>query len=655
MQALRSTNTSSQDAIGSARRTALVTFALTFVIASRGSVAAAPAPSRCPANLSELHFAIAEVLRQQHVPGAAVALVNKSGAISTICVGQADLAGGRPVTNDTLFRFASISKSFVALALLRLYEEHKIDFEAKFNDIAPEIPLPNRWEATSPVRVANVLEHTAGLGDESLAEVYDFGSQPIAPTELFRQYPGPQRVGWEPGTWFSYSNVDYELAAYLIRKLTGESCEQYISENVLSPLGMTHSAYALSSQTRRHLAQGYVGDPPTPIPYLPLKLRCADELKSSPSDMSHFLIMLLNRGTLDGVKFLRLDSIARMERSTTSLAARHGLTEGYGLANQVNLEHGVTMRGHLADIPGFGARYWYMPDQGLGYVVAINGDVASGGGAQALERIDSLLFGYSMRGVPKAPKRPEVALNPQMLNWIGFYRIPVVRYRQLSMFYSLLAGHSVFQDHGYLFLRWMLGPPARLIPVSSNQFRMENQPQATILFHADRFGRRVVSLSEWGQYFFPEDLVESSPWPLYFQLVMVAVCLLIIASYVPLALAWIPLALLKRARYFSPLSTLALPLAAVASGVLSFWLIYGPVATDTTYRLATLGPRSLGFFLGTWCFAALSVCALVLTLRSFRWPTNRWVRLHSLAVSVACCWLVAYLSYWGFIGLKTWR
>src|SRR5580692_6296430 len=126
-----------------------------------------------PKTLEELQKAMKEVLDKEHVPGAGVALVANGEVLWCGGIGEADVAAKRAVECDTEFRVGSISKTFVALALLKLQEEGKINLYARLQDVAPEVPVNNRWESTNPVRVVNLLEHTAGFDDMEFCEVYN--------------------------------------------------------------------------------------------------------------------------------------------------------------------------------------------------------------------------------------------------------------------------------------------------------------------------------------------------------------------------------------------------------------------------------------------------------------------------------------------------
>src|SRR5882762_9365758 len=146
-----------------------------------------------PKTLEELQKAMKDVLEKERVPGAGVALVANGQLLWCGGIGKADRATGREMTCDTEFRVGSISKTFVALALLKLQQEGKLDLNTKLKDVVPEVIVNNQWDATNPVRVANLLEHTAGFDDMSLSEVYNTHDPRDFPLlQVFKAHPNPQ-------------------------------------------------------------------------------------------------------------------------------------------------------------------------------------------------------------------------------------------------------------------------------------------------------------------------------------------------------------------------------------------------------------------------------------------------------------------------------
>src|SRR6266446_10537819 len=243
-----------------------------------------PAP---PKSLEELQKAIKTELDKHHLPGAGVALVLRGELTWCGGIGYADVASRKPITCETEFRVGSISKTFVALALLKLQEEGKINLEARLHDVAPEVPVQNAWESTHPVRIVNLLEHTAGFDDMEAAEVYNLRDPYDYPLlEVFKHFQEPQIARWPPDTRMSYSNPGYGVAGYLIEKITGQPDDQYIRGTFLQPLGITNGDYRFTDANKARLAAAYDGKTPNPVGYPYIYLRPAGDLKASPGELA---------------------------------------------------------------------------------------------------------------------------------------------------------------------------------------------------------------------------------------------------------------------------------------------------------------------------------------------------------------------------------
>jgi len=237
-----------------------------------------PAP---PKTLDELQKAIKSELDKNHAPGAGVALISRGELLWCGGFGDADIASKKPMTCETEFRVGSISKSFVALALLKLQEEGKINLEARLHDVAPEVPMQNAWESTHPVRVVSLLEHTAGFDDMEAAEVYNAHDPYDYPLlEVFKRFQEPQIVRWPPDTRMSYSNPGYGIAGYLIEKISSQPYDKYIHDTFLQPLGMTNADYRFTDANKALLAAGYDGKTTTPVGYPYIYLRPARRFES---------------------------------------------------------------------------------------------------------------------------------------------------------------------------------------------------------------------------------------------------------------------------------------------------------------------------------------------------------------------------------------
>ncbi|HXW83021.1 MAG TPA: serine hydrolase domain-containing protein [Candidatus Binataceae bacterium] len=620
------------------RCSVVIALSLLLLACSHKPPPAAPEPR----NIEQLKAAIADVLARHRVPGCGFAIVSRDKIDFAGGVGKADIAANRDVDANTLFRIGSITKGFIALSLLQLHERGKLDLDAKLSDLAPEVPIVNPWEGTNPVTLAEVLEHTAGFNDFPVVELYDFDSPPGKPLLwTLQHFPQSLRVRWRPGSRMSYSNPGYGVAGYVLEKVGGAPCEQYVAQNILQPLGMNSSTMTLTPEASRALAQGYEGTAEKIVPYHDIYLRSAGSMMSSPADMSRFVRMMINRGELDGVRVVSPDSITRMETPETSLAVRVGLKYGYGLGNAADLAHPFIMHGHDGGIDGFLSEYQYDSDAGVGYFFSINS-----GDAAAVEGIRKLLYNYVVRDLPKPAAAQTVAADGSDEQLAGFYRFASPRQEKFKYQQLLLADLIVSARGGALYARPILAFPGRkLIADGNGLFRTEGDPAPTIAFTKDSDGNDVMIdlYRPIGGYFVRRNPV----WP-YIRLALAILCLLAILSSPLFALIWIPRKLLGRLKGVR-IAARVMPLLALVSLGFALAGIFAPAA-----QLGKFGVPALELFLGSIGFAVFSLAALVLSVRQLGYPANRAARVHTLTVSVACCLVTWYLAYWGMIGFRLW-
>jgi CubicO group peptidase (beta-lactamase class C family) len=571
-----------------------------------------------PATLDELKQAMAHVVTDTKIPGAGVALISRGQLLWCGGFGKADIAAQRDITCDTEFRVGSISKTFVALALLQLEQAGKIDLRARLRDLAPEVPLRNRWVSTDPVRVVNLLEHTAGFDDMHFSEVYNYDDAPGMPLlKVLQAHPHPQDVRWPPSTRFSYSNPGYGIAGYLIQKVSGQPFDAYIRANILAPLLFTAGDFDLTDANRALLAQGYQGNPPHLVPYKNIYLRPAGDLKASPAELARVVQFFLRRGATGDIPGIRPESIARMEYPATPLSARNGLRLGYGLANYSEIQAGVVTHGHDGGIDGFISTYRYMPEQNWGFVVLLNSD-SSG---KALRDLGTLAADFLSRDFPKH-QQPVIALAPADLRkFAGYYASRAPR-NQFFAFMDELTGGDRIRVRGDILVRSPLfGAGEALYPVGKNLFRTEKDPEATAVFFPNANG--TMCYVAFGRNGEPYAERSSILW-VYARIAVLVLCGIAFASALLYAVVWLLLGLFGGLRGVRHLAVRVVPFLAVVVCLASFYS-----ATRALNDLGRIDFWSVMVFLGTTAFPLLSLFALWLAVYVPRGNPSR--RPHSLA------------------------
>jgi CubicO group peptidase (beta-lactamase class C family) len=598
-----------------------------------------------PKTLPELQKAMKDVVDKAHLPGAGLALVSNGELLWCGGIGKADLASGRDIACDTEFRVGSISKSFVALALLKLQEEGKINLEARLQDVAPEVPVKNPWESTNPVRIVNLLEHTAGFDDMQASEVYNFkDSYDFSLLETFKRFPEPQDVRWPPGTRMSYSNPGFGIAGYLIEKTAGKPFDQYIRETILRPLGMANADFPFTDANKPLLATPYDGNPPHALPGYPyIYLRPAGDLKASPGELAKLVQFLLRRGKSGDSQVVKPESIIRMETVESTLAAKNGLRLGYGLANYTEVVGGVVTHGHDGGIDGFISTYRYMPEQNWGYVVLLNSTQSY----QSILDLNALAIDFLSKDFPK-PQQPAVSVSAADLEkFAGYYAPRAPRSQFLSFVEDLTGGLRIRVINGQLTRSTLFGKPEPLIPVGKNFFREEKEPEATSVFVTDSAGN--MALSGQGLEGFSYGERTTIAWT-YARIALLVLCVALMATSMLFAILWILRKVFGGMKDVKHLSVRAVPLLATLA-------FCGLVFCFTKLGGADTGKFTLwtgGIFILSVLFPLLSLYALFLAVRVPKTEIHNATRLHSLLVALACCVLTVFIASWHLVGLRLW-
>jgi CubicO group peptidase (beta-lactamase class C family) len=262
-------------------------------------------------------------LAAMNAPGLTLALATRDGTTDVATFGVANLDSRRPVDANHLFQIGSITKSFVALVLLQLADERRLEIDRPVLDYLPWLPIE---EPYGPVTLHHLLTHSSGMPGES---------------PLFPPDGGRLRPAYAPGRKFWYSNWAFDVLGHVIEKVDGRSWPESVERRIFAPLGMRASAGAITPAIAARAATGHVPRDAGPYPRHgaltaagPLTVtRAAGSIAATPGDMARYLTMLLRRGaTPDG----RLVSEQAFERFATPYVAADefgpGIAYGYGIA-----------------------------------------------------------------------------------------------------------------------------------------------------------------------------------------------------------------------------------------------------------------------------------------------------------------------------------
>lgn len=412
---------------------------------------------------------------KNNVSAAVVIVVDKHNTLINQKLGFSSWEKRQPLTKDSMFRIGSISKSFAGLLALRMQAAGVIDLKKSITEYLKESPIHNLYPG-NPITVEQLLEHTAGLPDLSKNEWDYNASKPINIEQALKLRTKPYQTNWPSGMHASYSNGGTGLLGLVLEKASGHSYEQLMADYVFKPLSMHSSTLLLEPHVKKRLIKGYNTDGTTLIPYWHNIYRPFAAINTDDSDMIQFLQMLLHRGQVDDQVFLTEKAMQRMESPKTTLAARSGLSYGYGLGNYSWQYEGHTFHGHGGDADGYLSRYGYNKSSGLAYFVMINAFQH-----HTLKSMRNVLEEHITKKLPKPQYPTRLQLTDEQLKrYVGEYHSATQRFGNLSK--KADPELKIFIENQQLYRQFNGRRPQVLYAVTNNHFRHFDESQATVAF-----------------------------------------------------------------------------------------------------------------------------------------------------------------------------
>jgi len=291
------------------------------------------------------------VIDKHQLAGAVTLVADKEKILALDAVGAADVAAKQPMTTDTIFWIASMSKPMTTTAFMMLVDEGKVSLDDLVEKYLPEFKdvmvLAEKdgghmllRKPAHPVLVRNVLSHTSGIVPRSPLEP-QIDILPLR--ENVRVYPLVP-LHFEPGTKYEYSNGGINTAGRIIEVISGMKYEDFMQKRLFDPLGMTDTTFWPSEAQMERGAKSYkagkdkTGIEETTVNQLtyPLTNRTrapcpAGGLFSTATDCAKFCQMLLNGGEYKGTRLLSAEGVKQLTRRQTPAE----VTQSYGFGFSV--------------------------------------------------------------------------------------------------------------------------------------------------------------------------------------------------------------------------------------------------------------------------------------------------------------------------------
>jgi CubicO group peptidase (beta-lactamase class C family) len=460
---------------------------------------------------------IGEIFHRRPAVGLAVGVI-QSNRLEFRYHGLAEIASKTPITEDTVFRIASLTKLFTAVAVMQLSERGLVDLDAPANDYLRAYKLvPTQAGWRSPT-LRHLLTHTAGIpeirgvADLLQADLMPSGGrpghlsvkagEPLPP--LSEYYRGGLRIVVAPGTAFAYTNHGFATLGQVIEDVTGMPLERYFRERIFEPLGMADSDLVRSERITARLAVGYVFGRTGPRRVPDREWTCAGGggIYSTPRDMARFVAALVRGGANEHGRILEAATLASMFEPHYQPDPR---IPGMGIGFFRSEVGGHRVVSHDGILPGFNSALHLAPGDGVGVIAFTNG---SSGAFRWLQiELDRLL-----RQVLEIPD--EVARNlphhPEVWADLSGRYVFLPRISDLRIRLMLSRGVEVFAGGGRLAVRFLTPVPVPFqgLPLEPDDeqdpdvFRLDlsrfGMPSVRVVFSREAGGRATAVHTDLG-------------------------------------------------------------------------------------------------------------------------------------------------------------
>jgi CubicO group peptidase (beta-lactamase class C family) len=374
----------------------------------------------------ELKARFGEILNRHPAVGLAVGVVRGGSLAFFYGHGVADIASGTPVTEDTVFRIGSVTKTFTAIAVMQLWEQGRLDLDAPASDYLRAYRLVPAKASHRPATVRHLLTYTAGLPQAvylsrafkpTLGEMVGFGRRVPSLAEFYR---GELHLVAEPGAMHIYSNHGFTTLGQIVEDVSGEPLDRYFTGHIFGPLGMEQTDLLRSERVRGRLATEYAlrSRGPRPIRDCDLITAGSGGIYSTTKDMARYVAALLGGGAGERGSLLKPETLAAMFAPQYQPDPR---LPGVGLAF-----YRRDVGGHLVVekdglVRGFASQMFLAPHDGAGVVAFTNGARAAHGwlGPEVLGILRHVL------DVPDDVIRTAVPHHPEIWSGLcGWYAFP---------------------------------------------------------------------------------------------------------------------------------------------------------------------------------------------------------------------------------------
>ncbi|MEI6310502.1 MAG: serine hydrolase domain-containing protein, partial [bacterium] len=286
-----------------------------LLVGCSGSTSSPPIQYTYSATIAESRAAIQKALEETGAASMSVALVDGEQVVWSEAFGIAEKSTGKAPTTDTLYCIGSVSKMLATISVMKLAEQGKVKLDDPLVKYLPDFSMLSPEYRDITVRM--LINHSSGFGGSDYRN--GFMSAPYSgyAEQVLATLKG-ERLKHEPGYLNVYCNDGFTMVEILVKALTGQNYTDFVRQEILAPLGMNNSRYALKTEDLAPgtYANSFVnGELVTPEF---ISIYASGGLYSTPSEMARLAMMLMNGGALGAARILSPASVAEMGTDQTT-------------------------------------------------------------------------------------------------------------------------------------------------------------------------------------------------------------------------------------------------------------------------------------------------------------------------------------------------
>lgn len=306
-------------------------------------------------------------LNREDIAGAVISVVKDGKVIFAKGYGFSDVEKRTPVTADaTLFRPGSISKLFTWTSVMQLAEQGKLDLDKDVNEYL-DFKIPPAYG--KPITLKNIVTHTAGF-EEVGRDLFVADAQHLYPLDRFLKNHVPDRI-FPPGVIPAYSNYATALAGYIVQRVSGKPFEQYVQDNIYTPLDMQRTTFVqpLPANLQPMMSTGYKKGSEKGQTFEFVEAFPAGSVSTTARDMCNFMIAHLQNGQFGDKQILRPETAKLMHSRLFGTDDRMNAM-AYGFYEESR--NGKRIIGHGGDTEYFHSDLHLILDENVGFFVSYN-------------------------------------------------------------------------------------------------------------------------------------------------------------------------------------------------------------------------------------------------------------------------------------------